>query len=432
MQRLLNQLCAEAPFGLVVLNDRGFIVRANQTILQWAGADADQVLHRSWADVFPKAGFIGERSSSDRVSSTPGTPQTEEPLRGGPAGTGAVEPMALAPGLIHSSVDRYLRLPMTSDHEGTATLLLFFGSTQADALCCCFAWTVQQWQVLDREQQRLAKKLERANSHLLRSEKLAGIGQLAAGVAHEINNPIGYVFSNLKTLAGYMQDMLRIIDAVDKLEHIDDIRSLKRTLEYDYIRGDVEALIEESEEGIERVKKIISALKDFSHIADDGYRKADIHRGIETTLNVINNELKYKAQLVKDYGSLPLVECNISQINQVLMNLLLNAAQAIQGSGVITIRTRHEDPVVWIEISDTGEGMSPDVASRVFEPFFTTKPVGQGTGLGLALSYSIVQKHHGDIDVTSEPGRGTTFRVTLPVQNSAASFKGQHHVESSH
>ena len=139
------------------------------------------------------------------------------------------------------------------------------------------------------EQDQLIKKLEKANAQLLQSEKLAAIGQLAAGVAHEINNPIGYVFSNLKTLAGYVHDLLRIIDAVDGAANLDELRQLKRSMEYDYIRNDVEALIGESEDGIERVKKIITALKDFSHIEEDEFRHADLHRGLDTTLNVVNN-----------------------------------------------------------------------------------------------------------------------------------------------
>uniref|UniRef100_UPI00262129D0 histidine kinase dimerization/phospho-acceptor domain-containing protein n=1 Tax=Pseudomonas sp. TaxID=306 RepID=UPI00262129D0 len=155
------------------------------------------------------------------------------------------------------------------------------------------------------EQELLITKLGQANAQLMQSEKLAAIGQLAAGVAHEINNPIGYVFSNLQTLAGYVHDLLRIIDAVDGAVSLEELRQLKRSLEYDYIRSDVEALIGESEDGIERVKKIITAHKDFSHIEEDEFRFADLHRGLDTTLNVVNNELKYKAEVVKDYGQLP-------------------------------------------------------------------------------------------------------------------------------
>jgi signal transduction histidine kinase len=266
------------------------------------------------------------------------------------------------------------------------------------------------------EQDQLLRKLETANSQLLQSEKLAAIGQLAAGVAHEINNPIGFVFSNLKTLSVYVRDLLKIIDAVENAVELDELRQLKRQLDYDYIRGDVEALIHESEDGIDRVKRIISALKDFSHIEEEEFRPADLHRGLDTTLNVVNNELKYKAEVIKEYGELPQVECIPSQINQVVMNLLVNAAHAIEGYGRISMRTGCERSEVWIEVEDSGKGIEPRLINRIFEPFFTTKPVGKGTGLGLALSYSIVQKHNGRIDVQSEVGVGTCFRIFLPIK----------------
>ncbi|HLA30376.1 MAG TPA: ATP-binding protein [Pseudomonas sp.] len=270
------------------------------------------------------------------------------------------------------------------------------------------------------EQDQLLRKLETANSQLLQSEKMAAIGQLAAGVAHEINNPIGYVFSNLKTLDGYVRDLLKIIDAVDAAANLDDLRQLKRNLEYDYIRGDVAALISESEDGIDRVKRIISALKDFSHIEEDEFRPADLHRGLDTTLNVVNNELKYKAEVIKEYGELPEVECIQSQINQVVMNLLVNAAHAIEQFGRITLRTGRDDDWVWIEVEDNGSGIEAKLLNRIFEPFFTTKPVGKGTGLGLALSYNIMQKHSGSIEVHSEVGVGTRFRLNLPIAQPSA------------
>lgn len=268
------------------------------------------------------------------------------------------------------------------------------------------------------EQEQLIEKLEKANAQLLQSEKLAAIGQLAAGVAHEINNPIGYVFSNLKTLAGYVHDLLRIIDTIDEAASLEDLRQLKRQLEYDYIRNDVEALIGESEDGIDRVKKIITSLKDFSHTDDEAFRLADLHRGLESTLNVVNNELKYKAEVIKEYGELPEIECIPSQINQVMMNLLVNAAHAIDQFGRITLRSGHHGDWIWLEVEDSGRGIDPQLLNRIYEPFFTTKPVGQGTGLGLSLSYNIVRKHSGRIEVFSEPGQGARFRVWLPVHQS--------------
>lgn len=270
------------------------------------------------------------------------------------------------------------------------------------------------------DQGQLIEKLEQANSQLVQSEKLAAIGQLAAGVAHEINNPIGYVSSNLKTLSGYIQDLVRIIDSTDGTQDIEGVQQLKRSLEYDYIRDDVASLIGESEDGLGRVKKIITALKDFSHIDEEEFRLADIHRGIDTTLNVVHSELKYKAEVVKEYGELPEIECIFSQVNQVVMNLLVNAAHAIEEFGLITLRTGRDGEWVWFEVEDTGKGIEPELINRIYEPFFTTKPVGKGTGLGLALSYSIIQKHHGRIKVFSEVGQGTRFRVGLPIKQPLA------------
>lgn len=254
------------------------------------------------------------------------------------------------------------------------------------------------------------------DSRLLQTEKMAAIGQLAAGVAHEINNPVGYVFSNLKALGGYVQDLLRIVDAVESAGSLGELAELKKNLDYDYIRNDVGSLLRESEDGIDRVKNIISALKDFSRIEEEDPHLVDLHRGVETTLNVVRNEIKYKAEVVKEYGDLPEVECIPSQINQVVMNLLVNAAQAIDGFGRITLRSGHEDDWVWLEVEDNGVGIEASSLKRVFDPFYTTKPVGQGTGLGLSLSYNIIQKHHGRMEVFSRPGDGARFRIWLPVR----------------
>ncbi|HLT14841.1 MAG TPA: ATP-binding protein [Marinobacter sp.] len=265
------------------------------------------------------------------------------------------------------------------------------------------------------DQNALNEKLEQANRQLLQSEKLAAIGQLAAGVAHEINNPVGYVYSNLQSLESYLNDLFRLTDAVDSAKSLDDLRLIKHNIDYTYLRDDLKDLLAESREGIERVKTIISAMKDFSYIEDEEFKLADLHRGIETTLNVVNNELKYKAEVIREFGELPEIECIMSQLNQVIMNLLVNAAHAIEEFGKITVRTRHTGNNVEIEVEDTGTGISQEHLNRIFEPFFTTKPIGRGTGLGLSLSFNIIEKHNGTIDARSTVGQGTCFRITLPV-----------------
>jgi len=278
----------------------------------------------------------------------------------------------------------------------------------------------------EKEDQRiLIKKLEEAQNQLMQSEKLASIGQLAAGVAHEINNPIGYVYSNLGTLEKYIQDAFVLIELYEKAEVsiadsdiLANLKAAKEKLDVLFLKEDLRALMSESKEGITRVKNIIQNLKDFSHVdIADEWHYANLLNGIDSTLNIVNNEIKYKAEVVKNYAAIPDVECLASQLNQVFMNLLVNAAHAIKEHGTITISTGQQNDEVWVEISDTGEGIAPENMSKIFDPFFTTKPIGKGTGLGLSLSYGIIQKHHGRIEVHSEIGKGATFRVWLPIKH---------------
>jgi PAS domain S-box-containing protein len=273
------------------------------------------------------------------------------------------------------------------------------------------------------------KQLKLTQNQLLHSAKMASIGLLAAGVAHEINNPIGYVNSNMGTLEKYLADIFAVIDKFEAIEMLmgmlvdaddpllEELRQFKEQINLGYIRKDIKALIAESHQGLERVKNIVLDLKNFSHIdSEDQWMWADMHHVLDTTLNVIWNELKYKCEVVKEFGVLPKIYCLPSQLEQVFMNLLENAAHAIEVRGKITIRTGQEGNRIWVEVSDTGKGIPPEYFPHLFDPFFTTKPVGKGTGLGLSVSYSIVEKHHGKIEVRSEVGKGSVFRVWLPVQ----------------
>jgi PAS domain S-box-containing protein len=271
-------------------------------------------------------------------------------------------------------------------------------------------------------QRLLNKKLEEAQSQLLQSEKMASIGQLAAGVAHEINNPIGFINSNLGTLEIYLRDVFEIATACEqaacRASNPDDFRgiqALKQEKDFDFIRTDIYQLLSESKDGLARVKKIVQDLKDFSRAGEATLQWADLHQGIDSTLNIIWNELKYKCTVKKEYGDLPEIWCIPAQLNQVFMNLLMNAAHAIPEQGEINIRTGRQGEEVFVAISDTGKGIPPENLNRIFDPFFTTKPVGQGTGLGLSLAYSIVKKHQGRIEVRSTVGQGTTFTVWLPL-----------------
>jgi signal transduction histidine kinase len=416
MKKILESLDDTTPVGLIVLDDTQVIRHANKWLCNWFELQLENIKGQPITGVFPQLQHGGcDCTHIDGRADCP-------PTIPGSTDAGAM-PGQIVLASAKGALECFLCVPYQNADDQPMHALLFHDPSDASAFHRSFVAVIQRLQQIQVDQHRLVSNLERANAHLMRSEKLAGIGQLAAGVAHEINNPIGYVFSNLKTLAGYMHDLLRIIDAVDQVDVLDDLRQLKNTLEYDYIRSDVEALINESEDGISRVKKIITALKDFSHMDEEGFRKVDLHRGFETTLNIINNELRHKATVIKQYSDLPMLECNSSQINQVFMNLMINATHAMNGPepGTITVRTGHDEHWAWFEVEDDGCGMDEETLNRIFEPFFTTKPVGQGTGLGLSLSHSIVQKHAGHIAVFSNPGQGTRFRISLPIAHAHTS-----------
>ncbi|MDD2923862.1 bacteriohemerythrin [Rhodoferax sp.] len=263
--------------------------------------------------------------------------------------------------------------------------------------------------------------LERAQNQLLQSEKMAAVGQLAAGVAHEINNPVGFVTSNLGALSDYVTQLLELLDTYEQVAATlpqaqrEQVVAARKKIDLDYLREDIPNLLHESKDGLARVKRIVGDLRDFSHSDEGHWAAADLNQAVESALNVVRNETKYKAEIVKALSPLPPVVCIVAQITQVLVNLLVNAAQAIAVKGAITVRSGVLGEQVWLEVSDSGSGMPEEVRKRIFEPFYTTKPVGKGTGLGLSITWEIIQRHHGSIDVQSAPGQGSTFRITLPL-----------------
>lgn len=278
---------------------------------------------------------------------------------------------------------------------------------------------------LQHEKERLAeliRELEAAQAQLMQSERMASIGQLAAGVAHEINNPVGFVNSNLGSLKLYVDKLMHLLTVYEQAEAalpapvLQTVQAIKAEVDLDFMRADLADLVAESLDGLQRVTRIVQDLKNFSHPDESDRQLADIEQGLESTLRVVWNELKYKAEVVKLFTGLPQLVCHPFQLNQVFMNLLVNAGQAIDTQGTITVRTGHDDAWIWVDIQDTGKGIAPAHMQRIFDPFFTTKPVGKGTGLGLSMAYGIVKKHGGHIDVTSEVGQGTCFRVWLPRQ----------------
>ncbi len=275
--------------------------------------------------------------------------------------------------------------------------------------------------------------LKATQSHILQSEKMASIGQLAAGVAHEINNPIGFVGSNLDALHDYIQDLDVLLDQYlglvkslnekgfeslsdENKKQVKTIVEKQEEIEIDYIREDIPELIKDCKEGTSRIGKIVGDLKSFAHPGNDKQMLIDINKGLESTLNVVNNELKYKATVIKELGEIPMVEGFPQKLNQVFINILVNAGQAIEEKGEIKIQTKAEDKNVVITISDTGCGIDPENLSKIFDPFFTTKEIGKGTGLGMNIAYNIIEEHNGKINIESTVGKGTTFKIVLPGQ----------------
>ena len=298
----------------------------------------------------------------------------------------------------------------------------------------------KRFQELSKDLEEKNMELEKAYSEIresqareIQQEKMASIGQLAAGVAHEINNPTGFVSSNLKTFKDYQDDILNILEKYNELstelssettrdiippqiiKKVDIIEKQKEKIDFEYIMEDIRDLINESEDGVERIKNMVKDLKDFAHPGASNPSYVNINDNINSTLNIVWNEIKYKAEVEKDYGELPDVFCYPQQINQVFMNILVNAAQAIESNGMITISTRAEENSVLVRISDNGTGIPDEIVSKIYDPFFTTKEVGKGTGLGLNMVYNIIKKHKGSIDVESRLGEGTTFNISIPV-----------------
>ncbi|TFH31751.1 MAG: peptidylprolyl isomerase [Deltaproteobacteria bacterium] len=268
--------------------------------------------------------------------------------------------------------------------------------------------------------------LKRSQAKVLHQEKMASIGQLAAGVAHEINNPIGFINSNLSTLGkylsrigGFLAIQSECIAAGAPPEQVESVRQQQASLKIDYIVKDLEDLIRESMEGAERVRSIVADLKSFSRVDESEYRQADLNECLRSTINIAWHEIKHKATLRKELGEIPRTRCYPQQMNQAFMNLLVNAAHAIEHQGVITVRSWEEDGYVCVSVADTGRGIPEENLDRIFEPFFTTKEVGKGTGLGLSITCDIVKKHNGEITVRSDPGTGTVFTVRIPVVEEA-------------
>lgn len=278
------------------------------------------------------------------------------------------------------------------------------------------------------------RNLQAQQATILQQDRMACIGQLAASVAHDINNPIGFVAGNLEVLKNYWGKLAAFVAAQDEAlsssappELASRVAERRRNLKVDFLLNDFDAVLVESLDGAERVGRIVLNLKGFSRLDEKEARLADIHECLESTLNIVMNELRYKADIKKEYGEIPQLMCYPQQLNQVFMNLLINASQSIESWGEITIRTWADSENVFIAIADTGCGIAEENLHKLFEPFFSTKEAGVGTGLGLSIVMEIVKKHDGEITVESAPGKGTTFTVRFPM-NEPLQLQGVGHV----
>ncbi|HQT96998.1 MAG TPA: ATP-binding protein [Thermodesulfobacteriota bacterium] len=268
------------------------------------------------------------------------------------------------------------------------------------------------------------EELSRAMARLVQQEKMASVGQLAAGVAHEINNPLAFVTSNLQTLKKYTDRFLDIIARYQRVfeqggvaqQDRDDLRKHRESLRLDAISADAGDLLRQTLEGTERVRKIVADLKGFSHIDEEGEAPADLNREIDRTLSVMTHEIPAGTGIVREFSPLPVIPCRPGAFNQLFLGLLRNAFQARQEGLRLTIRTGVSGDRIRIAVADNGPGVPADLRTRIFEPFFTTREVGKGKGLGLTVAYDIVTAHGGTIDVEDTPGGGATFVLQLPIR----------------
>ena len=280
---------------------------------------------------------------------------------------------------------------------------------------------------LEKQNAELARskaELERLQAQIVHSEKMASLGQLAAGVAHELNNPAGFIYGNMEILracAAGLERLLSFYDAVQLPPPLDaQVEVIKGEIDYEHSLEDLKSIVADCHSGAERIRDVVQNLRLFSRLDEAEFKKVDLHVGLESTIRLLSQYYgSGRITLERDYTDLPLVDCYAGQLNQVWMNLLTNAAQAISGEGRVRVATRRENERAVVSISDTGGGIAPEDLKKIFDPFYTTKRVGEGTGLGLSITYGIVERHNGSIDVESSTDEGSTFTVTIPINADA-------------
>ena len=417
---MLENLTAKLPLGVCVLNEQLGIEYWNDFFADRLNISSEDVKGQSLLDLFPnEAKYLKKKIKSVFVLNNASFSYWEH--RPHVFLFNSSRPITGEETLMYQNIEF---LPLDVDNNIVKTVCMIV--QDVTELASYFLGQKELSKQLAQEHsalQVLNSKLEEAQNQLLQNEKMAAIGQLAAGVAHEINNPIGFINSNLQSLQDYASKLLtltkfyeKVLDKVQNKTLLVLQQEMHDRVQYSFLREDMPDLISESIEGIGRVSEIIRSLKAFSHVDNSEWQYADIVEGIENTLKIASNQLKYNVEIHRDYQQdLPKPYCQPMHLNQVFLNLLINAAQAIDEKGHIYIMVSATKAELTVKIKDTGCGISESSMRKIFEPFYTTKAVGQGTGLGLSLSYSIVQKHKGDITVTSELNVGTTFTITIPI-----------------
>lgn len=440
-ENLIRSIMDNVPYGIITINDSGTVETCNPAAMELFGYEKNDFVGISVSRLFHEyeKSLIYERINeslsdsalADRVAPLKSSPQEAVAIRN----TGNIRvPVEIQLGMMIQNQRRLVICVVSdiSDRKESERALLE-SETKYKRLS----------ESLEQEVGRKASEIKEAQSQLMHHEKMASIGHLAAGVAHEINNPMGFISSNLKMMKDYTEDLTKAIRCYrlfienlknmkpelshdkDYLAQLNSVIEQIEKLDIDYILNDVPNLINESSDGADRINQIVSNLKDFAHPGEEKPMYADLVKCIESTINIVWNELKYKTTLVRSYSDIPKIFCYPRQLNQVIMNLLVNAAQAIDTKGTIEIAAQDFKDYIELSIRDSGIGIPEENLPKIFDPFFTTKAVGKGTGLGLNMVYNIIKKHHGTIEVKSIPGSGTVFTIKLLVHPDLSEKSGQ-------
>jgi len=387
--------------GFAILDVKGIITYANKRLCDMMGYSPEELIDHPTTDFLDKANIENMQKHVSSRTKGKSTPYEVEWLKK----DGTVLPTIVSP------------MPLFDESGAfSGNVAVLTDITELKRI---------ENELLDKNEE-LGKALKRANemqAHLVLTEKMASLGQITAGVAHEIKNPLGFIKSGIDPLQRDVQDILTILEKYESIivgrnlqKQFSEIESLKEELDFTFLIKEIQKLLEGMREGANRTTAIVKSLGNFSRAGEEKYVKGNIHDGIDSTLTLLSGEIGSGITIHKDYGDIPDIEIYPGKLNQVFMNILSNAVQAIEGKGDIHIITHSDDEYVYITIHDSGKGMPEEVRERIFEPYFTTKSMGDGAGLGLAISYTIISKHNGKIKVNSEPGKGTEFVISLPVK----------------